>query len=90
MAQLITPLGWASQTGGDTKFEMSDDTIQNLLVTFAERFPAVQPRMLDETGRLKRYFKVFLDQENVPYDRFSAVRTEPGSVVLILPPMAGG
>lgn len=90
MAQLITPLGWAAQTGGDTKFEMGDDTIQNLIVEFAHRFPAIQPRLLDDTGRIKRYFKVFLDQENVPYDEFAAVRTDPKSVVLILPPMAGG
>jgi sulfur-carrier protein len=90
MTQLITPIGWAQQTGGETKFEMSDDTIQSLLITFAQQHPAVKPRLLDENGRLKRYFKIFLDQTIVPYNEFAEIRTEPGSVVLILPPMAGG
>jgi hypothetical protein len=90
MTQLITPIGWAQQTGGETKFEMGDDTIQSLLITFAERFPAVRPRLVDEGGNLKRYFKIFLDQEIVPYDELAEARTAPGSVVLILPPMAGG
>jgi sulfur-carrier protein len=90
MAQLITPLSWRHQTGGETRFEVADGPLDHLLVGFAERFPAVRGRLVDGDGRLHRYFKVFVDDEAVRHDEFPSVSTEPATVVLIVPPMAGG
>lgn len=90
MAQLVTPLSWANHTGGQTKFEVDDGTISELLVGFAERFPGVRPRLIDARGDLHRYFKVFVGDAMVRYDEFPLTRTERDTVVQIIPPMAGG
>ncbi|GAB3007445.1 ubiquitin family protein [Saccharothrix stipae] len=90
MARLITPLSWRQQTGGKTTFEVADGPLDHLLVGFAERFPAVRGRLIDGNGEVHRYFKVFVDDEVVRYDDFALISTRPATVVLIVPPMAGG
>lgn len=90
MARLIVPVNWSSQAGGQTNFDMPDGTIHKLLLEFAERFPAIRARMLEGDGRIRRYFNVYLDDEKIPYGDYEATSTDAQSVVMIVPPMAGG
>lgn len=90
MAQMVTPLSWASHTDGETKHNVNDGTVHDLLMAFVRRFPGLESRLLDGNGQIQRYFKVFIDDSNVPYAQFRDVSTTPDNTILIVPPMAGG
>ncbi|MBE7558537.1 MoaD family protein [bacterium] len=76
--------------GNRLEVEADGGTIAELLADLDNRFPGFRQRVYDETGRLRRFLNVYVNQEDI---RFLSGETTPikdGDEVSIVPAVAGG
>ncbi|ONI91619.1 hypothetical protein ALI22I_08180 [Saccharothrix sp. ALI-22-I] len=90
MVVLRVSPAWKRQTGGSARFDVEEGTLLRIITDFAHRYPDNKFRVLDANGAIYSYFKVFIDDEMVPFASFADTHVSPGSTVDIVPPMAGG
>ncbi|WIE83453.1 MULTISPECIES: MoaD/ThiS family protein [unclassified Curtobacterium] len=88
MTTLIVSPAW--KTDDTTEFRVPAESIESILLNFAERFPANRRRVVGEDGRVYGYFSVFLDGERVPLSQWHDTVVGDSSTVEVLPPLVGG
>jgi sulfur-carrier protein len=65
-------------------------TVGELLDVLAERIPAVERRIRDETGTLRRHVNLFVDAQQVRALGGVDYPLRDGAEVLVLPAVSGG
>lgn len=65
-------------------------TVSEVMDQVAEVHPAVERRVRDETGELRRYVNVYVDGSDVRSLQGAATPVQDGSLVLVVPSIAGG
>lgn len=65
-------------------------TVGELLARLFERFPDLEPRLLDEAGELRRSVNVFVNGRGVPHLDGLNTKLQPQDEISIFPPVAGG
>jgi molybdopterin converting factor small subunit len=64
--------------------------VAGLLDALDAQSPALARRIRDETGALRRFVNVYVDGEDVRHLAGTATPVRGGSLVLVLPSVAGG
>jgi molybdopterin synthase sulfur carrier subunit len=67
--------------GGDIR-----DMIQNL----EARFPGIKSRLCDESGALRRFVNLYVNEEDIRFLKGEATPLKDGDEVSIIPAIAGG
>jgi sulfur-carrier protein len=77
------------QTGGEREVVAEGGTVHALLDDLMARFPALRSQLVED-GELASFVNVYVEGEDVR--TLDGVETEvaPGSIVILLPAMAGG
>jgi molybdopterin converting factor small subunit len=90
--QVILPGALADLAGGARRLDVEPDgeTLAELLDTLAARHPLLDRRIRDETGALRRFVNVYVDGDDVRFDDGLGTAVRDGSVVQVLPSVAGG
>jgi len=88
MPTIVVSSAWAE--GGQTRFEVAEGPLPEVIKGFAEAHPAYRRRLLDESGEPKTFFNIYIDDENVPRSERAAATVTGDNVVTIIPPLAGG
>ena len=65
-------------------------TLADVLDAVAGQHPAVERRVRDETGALRRFVNVFVDGDDVRSAAGVGTELRPGAEVLVVPSVAGG
>lgn len=65
-------------------------TVGDALDVLAEQLPAVERRIRDETGRLRRHVNLYVDAEHVRAVGGLACPLHHGAEILVLPAVSGG
>lgn len=76
-------------TDGQEEVLLEASDVESLLVRMDRAFPGIRDRIVDETGRLRPYVNVFVNDDltrALPKD----IALRVGDVVHILPSVAGG
>ena len=83
------PPALRSFTSGQDEVLLEARDVAALLQELDRAFPGIRGRILDETGRMRPYINVFVNEDLVrgPLEK---VRLAAGDVVFILPSVAGG
>lgn len=76
--------------GGQTRLEVPADTLGGALDVMAKQYPALERRLRDESGGLRRYVNFYVDGEECRRKLGSATPLAPGAEVTIIPSVAGG
>lgn len=79
-----------SYTGGAAEVTAEPGTLRDVISHLDASYPGLSGRILDETGRLRRFVNVYVGDEDV---RFAAGLDTPvpsGSHVSVIPAVAGG
>lgn len=72
-------------------FRLADGaTVADLLDAVRAEQPAVERRIRDESGALRRFVNVYVDGEDVRAAEGVATALRPASEVLVIPSVAGG
>ncbi len=85
--QIPTPM--REQTGGKAEVEVAGGTVKAVLDDLVRQYPGVAPKLF-ESGKLRPYINVFLNDEDIRYlDEMDTAVTD-GVIVALIPAVAGG
>ena len=90
MAQVKIPTQLRSATGGAAEVEANGDTVGGIIGELGDRYPGVLPRLLDDSGNLRRFVNLYVDDENVRFLQGLETPVPAGARVTIVPAIAGG
>ncbi|ANW20012.1 MoaD/ThiS family protein [Streptomyces clavuligerus] len=77
-------------TDGEKAVEGSGTTLADLLADLETRHAGIQARIVDESGDLRRFVNIYLNDEDVRFLQGIATELSDGDNVTILPAVAGG
>lgn len=86
--RIPTPL--RKHTGEKAEVMAEGATIKAVLEDLDRQFPGFRQALCDEHGALKRFINVYLNDEDIRYLGGETALVEAGSVVSIVPAIAGG
>jgi sulfur-carrier protein len=90
--EVVLPGVLADLAGGQKHLDvdLTDATVGGLLDVLAAEHPLLGRRIRDETGQLRRFVNVYVDGDDVRFDKGVATAVRDGAVVQVLPSVAGG
>lgn len=77
-------------TDGAKVVEGTGDTLADLLVDLEARHPGIRARLIEDSGELRRFVNVYLNDEDVRFTGGLTTKLGDGDSVTILPAVAGG
>jgi molybdopterin converting factor small subunit len=76
--------------GGEARVEGAGATVGEVFSDLASRYPGIGDQLVAGDGALHRFVNVYLDDEDIRYLDSLATPVADGSVISILPAVAGG
>lgn len=65
-------------------------TLKDVIDDLERRYPGIKDRICDETGKVRRFVNVFVNEEDVRFQQGEATPVKDGDEVSIIPAIAGG
>ena len=77
-------------TGGAGELSLSGSTVAEVLKDLDASHPGFADRLFDDTGALRRFVNIFLDDEDVRFLQALDTPVTDGQTLSIVPAVAGG
>ncbi len=77
-------------TDGTQSIECSSTTLPELLGEIEQRFPAISKHLRDESGEVRRFVNIYVNEEDIRFLGGNNYRFADGDRVLVVPSIAGG
>ncbi|MEU4311527.1 MoaD/ThiS family protein [Nocardia sp. NPDC024068] len=90
MARVRLPSMLRPHVDGAKELDVDGGTLGEVLDILRERSPALERRLRDESGALRRYVNFFVDGDECRTLDGPDTPVGPGSEVMIIPSVAGG
>ena len=88
VVRIPTPL--RSLTKGAAEVQASAGTVTGLIDELEGQFPGIRERLIDDTGELRRFVNVYVNEEDVRFLEGGRTALKAGDHVAIVPAIAGG
>ena len=86
--RIPTPL--QKLTAGEAEIQIEASTIQNLIVALESKYPGMKERLCDESGKIRRFVNVYVNEEDIRFLAQEASAIKAGDEISIVPAIAGG
>jgi molybdopterin synthase sulfur carrier subunit len=86
--KIPTPLRKITQGTGEV--EISGKTIDDIINGLEKDFPGIKERLCDESGELRRFVNIYVNQEDIRFMKGKETPLKDGDEVSIVPAIAGG
>jgi sulfur-carrier protein len=86
--RIPTPLRAVAK--GNANVQAKGDTIGDVIGDLEHQFPGLRERLVDETGELRRFINIYVNQEDIRFLDNQATALKDGDEVAIVPAIAGG
>lgn len=90
MATVLIPTPLRRLTGGQSKLDLEGSDVAALIQSLNTQFPGVSEKVLDESGEIKRFINVFVNDYEIRTLQGMATPIKQSDRVSIVPAMAGG
>jgi molybdopterin synthase sulfur carrier subunit len=90
MSSVFIPSPLRRYTAGQSKVQVSGSTINEIIENLERQYPGVKSRLCDESGQIKRYVNVFVNEEEIRALQGANTRLADKDEISIVPAMAGG
>ena len=77
-------------TGGQAEVPAEGDTLAAVIESLEKNHAGISARVLDETGKLRRFVNVYVNDDDVRFSEGLATVVPDGATVSIIPAVAGG
>ncbi|WP_171165147.1 MoaD/ThiS family protein [Streptomyces sp. I05A-00742] len=77
-------------TGGRAEVPAEGANLSEVIGDLEKNHPGIAARVLDETGRLRRFVNVYVNDDDVRFEGGLEAATPDGAGVSIIPAVAGG
>jgi sulfur-carrier protein len=84
------PTQLRSLTDGSPEVEASGATVSALIEDLESRHPGIRERLVDDSGELRRFVNVYVNDEDVRFLSGMSTELDEGSSVSVIPAVAGG
>ena len=91
MAQKVripTPL--RKLTNNEELVEINATTIGDAIAELQSRYPGIKERLLDESGSVRRFVNVYVNEEDIRFLQNQQTSLKDGDEISIIPAIAGG
>ena len=75
---------------GNASVEAKGGTIGDVIGDLEHQFPGLRERLVDESGELRRFINIYVNQEDIRFLDNQATALKDGDEVAIVPAIAGG
>jgi molybdopterin synthase sulfur carrier subunit len=86
--RIPTPL--RKLTNNEDVVEVEATTIGDAILELQKRFPGIKERLLDESGAVRRFVNVYVNEEDIRFLQNQQTQLKDGDEVSIIPAIAGG
>jgi molybdopterin converting factor small subunit len=86
--RIPTPL--RNVTGGAATVDVHATTVSEVVTELESLHPGIGERLLDSSGKLRRFVNVFLDDQDIRFADGLETTVPDGATVSIIPAVAGG
>ncbi len=86
--RIPTPL--RAVTKGNAEVQAKGDTVDGLVADLERQFPGLRERLIDESGALRRFINIYVNQEDIRFLQQGKTALKDGDEVSIVPAIAGG
>jgi molybdopterin synthase sulfur carrier subunit len=86
--RIPTPLRAVAK--GNADVQAKGDTIEDVIGDLERQFPGLRERLVDESGELRRFVNIYVNQEDIRFLENKATVLKDGDEVAIVPAIAGG
>ncbi len=91
MAIKVTlPTAFVRHTDGQKNFDSSAQNLSSLLSDIDQQFPALGTQIKDETGKLRRFINIYVNDEDIRFLGGESYAFQDGDEVMLIPSIAGG
>jgi len=79
-------------TGGESEVTVdpAEDSLASVIEALEAAAPGIGARVLDDTGALRRFVNIYVDDDDVRFTDGLATPTPAGAKISIIPAVAGG
>ncbi|MBP2404521.1 MoaD/ThiS family protein [Streptomyces syringium] len=77
-------------TGGRAEVPAEGGTLAEVIADLEKNHPGIAARVLDESGKLRRFVNVYVNDDDVRFEGGLNAVTPDGAGVSIIPAVAGG
>lgn len=86
--RIPTPLRAVAK--GNANVQAKGETIGDVIGDLEQQFPGLRERLVDESGELRRFINIYVNQEDIRFLDNQATALKDGDEVAIVPAIAGG
>jgi molybdopterin synthase sulfur carrier subunit len=90
MPKVRIPAPLRKLTGELELIEASGNTISEVLSNLEKTFPGLKERICDETGQVRRFVNVFVNDEDIRFLEDISTPVKDSDEISIVPAIAGG
>jgi molybdopterin converting factor small subunit len=84
------PSALRRHTAGTAEISCSASNLGELFAVLDEQFPALRPHLRDESGQIRRFLNVYVNEEDIRFLGGDTYAFTDGDEVLLVPSIAGG
>jgi len=77
-------------TAGVSNLSCSATNLGELFTVLDEKFPELKPHLRDESGEIRRFLNVYVNEEDIRFLGGPSYAFQDGDEVLLVPSIAGG
>jgi molybdopterin synthase sulfur carrier subunit len=88
--KVVIPTALARHTDGQKSFDSQAANLDALLAEFDAKFPALSANVKDESGKLRKFINVYVNDEDIRFLGGDSHAFEDGDEVMLIPSIAGG
>ncbi|WP_395294807.1 MoaD/ThiS family protein [Kitasatospora hibisci] len=89
-ANVRIPTILRTYTGGAAEVSAEGTTLGDVIADLDRNHAGIAARILDDTGRLRRFVNVYVNDDDVRFAEGLATEIKDGASVSIIPAVAGG
>ena len=86
--RIPTPL--QKLTNEQEEVDVKAASIRELIGSLEKNFPGIKERICDESGNIRRFVNIFLNDEDIRFLNKEETSLKEGDVISIIPAIAGG
>ena len=77
-------------TNNEEVVEVKADSIREAIVELQSRYPGIKERLVDESGEVRRFVNVYVNEEDIRFLANQQTPLKDGDEISIIPAIAGG
>jgi sulfur-carrier protein len=84
------PTALRRHTDGIGQLDCAATNLSELFSVLDEKFPALKPHLRDESGQVRRFLNVYVNEEDIRFLGGPGYTFQDGDEILLVPSIAGG